>query len=78
MQYVPFGLVIAGLGVCLGALLTGLVMMYTMGGWGAMMQPIQGRWSLSRRLVYGGSIGFVVFNCLLTLLTWIPGALPFR
>ncbi len=79
MQYIPAGVIIVGLTACLGTLLAGLVMAYRMGGWQAMMQPTpQGKWSLPRRLVYGGAMGFVAFNMALILLTLIPGALPWK
>lgn len=79
MQYIPFAAVLSGGLLCLIGLLTGLFLTYRMGGWKVMLQLTpQGHWSQARRLVWSGAIGFVFFNCLFTLLTWIPGALPGR
>ena len=79
MQFVPVIVVIAGLAASFGSLITGFVLTFRMVGWQAMMQPTpQGKWSLPRRLVYGGAMGAVAFNCLLIVLVWIPGALPWR
>lgn len=79
MQYIPFALVLLGAAICVCVLATGLAMMFRLGGWQAMMQLTpEGNWSRARRLVYGGAMGFVAFDGLFFVLTWIPGALPGR